>query len=43
LFLDGANFKVRRNRQAEKLPFLTVISARCADNKLEVLTIELTR
>lgn len=41
LFLDGANFKVRRNRQVEKLPFLAVIGARAADDKLEVLAIEL--
>jgi putative transposase len=41
LFLDGANFKVRRNRQVERLPFLAVIGARSADDKLEVLAIEL--
>ena len=41
LFLDGANFKVRRNHQVEKLPFLAVIGARAADDKLEVLAIEL--
>ena len=40
LFLDGANFKVRRNRQVEKLPFLAVIGARLEDDKLEVLAIE---
>ena len=34
LFLDGANFKVRRNRQVEKLPFLAVIGARLEDDKL---------
>jgi putative transposase len=41
LFLDGANFKVRRNHQVEQLPFLAVIGARAADDKLEVLAIEL--
>ncbi len=41
MFLDGANFKVRRQRQVEKLPFLAVIGARAADDKLEVLAIEL--
>jgi putative transposase len=41
LFLDGANFKVRRKRQVERLPFLAVIGARSADDKLEVLAIEL--
>lgn len=35
---DGANFKVRRSRQVE---FLAVIGARSADDKLEVLAIEL--
>jgi putative transposase len=32
---------VRRNRQVEQLPFLAVIDARSADDKLEVLAIEL--
>jgi putative transposase len=41
LFLDGANFKVRRNHQVKKLPFLAVIGARAAGDKLEVLAIEL--
>ena len=40
LYLDGANFKVRRNKQVEKIPFLAVIGVRAGDDKMEVLAIE---
>lgn len=39
LFLDGANFKVRRNKTVEKIPFLAVIGARADDEKMEVLAL----
>ena len=40
LFLDGANFQVRRGRTVERLPFLCVVGARASDGGMEVLAIE---
>jgi len=40
LFLDGANFTVRRGKVVEKIPFLCVIGARAEDERVEVLAIE---
>jgi len=40
LFLDGANFQVRRGRRVERLPFLCVVGARAGDGGMEVLAIE---
>ena len=40
LFLDGANFQVRRGRTVERLPFLCVVGARTSDGGMEVLAIE---
>lgn len=39
LFLDGANFTVRRNKAVEKVPFLAVIGVRAADDRMEVVTL----
>jgi transposase-like protein len=40
LYLDGANFSVRRGTNVERLPFLCVIGVRADDEKMEVLSIE---
>ena len=40
LFLDGANFQVRRGRTVERLRFLCVVGARARDGGMEVLAIE---
>ncbi len=40
LFLDGANFQVRRGHRVERLPFLCVVGARGSDGGMEVLAIE---
>jgi transposase-like protein len=40
LYLDGANFRVRRGTIVERLSFLAVIGVREDDEKMEVLAIE---
>jgi len=40
LYLDGANFSVRRGTIVERLAFLCVIGVRADDEKMEVLSIE---
>jgi transposase-like protein len=41
LFCDGANFKVRRGKMVERIPFLCVVGARADNERMEVLAIEL--
>ena len=40
LFCDGANFRVRRGKVVERIPFLCVIGARADNERMEVLAIE---
>lgn len=40
VFCDGANFKVRRGKVVERIPFLCVVGARADNERMEVLAIE---